>query len=243
MINYFYYVNKGRITMTKHKIYLIAAITLLVTFFIFTAIVMTVDVKPIGPNDSKVGLASLNGAFAEVLGCKNNYNELWYNISELAGLFPFAMAGGFAILGLCQVIKRKSLLKVDSHLFVLAVFYAMLLIAYLAFEIIEINYRPVLMEGELEASYPSSHTMLSIGICTTAIFELHELIKSKKALLIAADVFCGAVMLTVLLGRVLSGVHWLTDIIAGILLISSLICLYRFGVLFMQNQKMKKENA
>ena len=229
--------------MTKHKIYLIAAITLLVMFFIFTAIVMTVDVKPIGPNDSKVGLASLNGAFAEALGCKNNYNELWYNISELAGLFPFAMAGGFAILGLCQVIKRKSLLKVDSHLFVLAVFYAMLLIAYLAFEIIEINYRPVLMEGELEASYPSSHTMLSIGICTTAIFELHELIKSKKALLIAADVFCGAVMLTVLLGRVLSGVHWLTDIIAGILLISSLICLYRFGVLSMQNQKIKKENA
>lgn len=229
--------------MTKQKVYLSAAITLLIAFFVFTAIVMLVDVQAIGPNDSEVGLATLNGAFAKALGTTDGYNGLWYNISEIAGLIPFVMVGGFAILGLCQAIKRKNLFKVDSHLFVLAAFYAMLLIAYLAFEIVEINYRPVLMDGVLEASYPSSHTMLSIGICTTAIFTLHELIKDKKALLIVADVFCVAVALTVLLGRLLSGVHWLTDIIAGILIVSALVCFYRFGVLFINNRKIKKENA
>ncbi len=229
----------------KQKIYLAIAILLFAIFFLLTAIILTVDVKPIGPNDSNVGLATINGSFREVLGTTESYNELWYNISELAGLIPLATAGCFAIFGLCQAIKRKSLFKVDSHLFVLADFYAALLLAYVGFEIIEINFRPVLIEGELEASYPSSHTMLSIGIMTTAIFELHELIKNKKAILIVADLLCGAVALTVLLGRLLSGVHWLSDIIAGAILVSALICLYRYGVILIQNKKEKnqKENT
>lgn len=222
----------------KRKIYLATATALLGLFFIFTAIVITVDVQPIGPDGSKVGLATMNGAFADTIG----YNELWYDISELAGLIPLAIAGCFAILGLCQAIKRKSLLKIDSHLFVLAAFYAMLIFAYLDFELMVINYRPVLIDSELEASYPSSHTMLAIGIMTTAIFELHELIKSKKALLIAADVFCGAVLLVVLLGRLLSGVHWLSDIIAGVLLSAALICFYRYSVLFIQSKQKAKED-
>ena len=230
----------------KQKIYLSIASALFILFIIFTALVMALDVQPIGPNESSVGLASINDAFRNALGTTESYNEIWYDISELAGLIPLAMAGGFAILGLCQAIKRKSLLKVDNHLFVLAGFYAAVLVAYVAFEIVEINFRPVLMEGVLEASYPSSHTMLSLGICTTAIFELHELLKDKKALLIAGDIFCGAIALVVLLGRLLSGVHWLSDIIAGVLLISSLICFYRFFVLFVQNKinkKAKKENT
>ena len=173
----------------KQKIYLSVASALFILFIIFTALVMALDVQPIGPNESSVGLASINDAFRNALGTTESYNELWYDISELAGLIPLAMAGGFAILGLCQAIKRKSLLKVDNHLFVLAGFYAAVLVAYVAFEIVEINFRPVLMEGVLEASYPSSHTMLSLGICTTAIFELHELLKDKKALLIALILF------------------------------------------------------
>lgn len=225
----------------KRKIYLTATIALFGLFFLFTALVMTVDVQPIGPNGSTVGLASINGAFRDALGTTESYNELWYNISELAGLIPLATAGCFAIFGLCQAIKRKSLFKVDSHLFVLAGFYAALLLTYVGFEIIEINFRPVLIEGELEASYPSSHTMLSVGIMTTAIFELHEFIKNKKALLIIFDVACIAVALTVLLGRLLSGVHWLTDIIAGILIVSALICLYRYGVILIQNKKEKNQ--
>lgn len=221
----------------KSKLYLTASIILLTLFLIFTVIVMTVDVKPIGPNGSEVGLASINEPFADAVG----FNELWYNISEYVGLIPLAIAGCFAILGICQAIKRKSLLKIDSHLFILAAFYAMLLFVYLDFELITVNYRPIILDGELEASYPSSHTMLSLGIMTTAIFELHELIKDKKAILIAADILCGAIALVILLGRLLSGVHWLTDIFAGILVSAALICLYRYGILFAQNMKSKKQ--
>ena len=222
----------------KRKIYLASAIILFGLFFLFTAIITNIDIQAIGPNDSSVGLATVNGAFADAVG----YNELWYDISELAGLIPLAMAGCFALFGLYQAIKRKSLLKVDSHLFVLAGFYAAVLAVYVAFEFVEINFRPVLMDGVLEASYPSSHTMLSLCICTTAIYELHELIKSKKALLIVADAFCVIVALTVLLGRALSGVHWLTDIVAGVIISASLICLYRFFVLLIQSKQKTKEN-
>lgn len=221
----------------KSKLYLTASIILLTLFLIFTVIVMTVDVKPIGPIGSEVGLASINEPFADAVG----FNELWYNISEYVGFIPLAIAGCFAILGICQAIKRKSLLKIDSHLFILAAFYAMLLFVYIDFELITVNYRPIILDGELEASYPSSHTMLSLGIMTTAIFELHELIKDKKAILIAADILCGAIALVILLGRLLSGVHWLTDIFAGILVSAALICLYRYGILFAQNMKSKKQ--
>lgn len=221
----------------KSKLYLTASIILLTLFLIFTVIVMTVDVRPIGPNGSEVGLASINEPFADAVG----FNELWYNISEYVGLIPLAIAGCFAILGICQAIKRKSLLKIDGHLFILAAFYVMLLFVYLDFELITVNYRPIILDGELEASYPSSHTMLSLGIMITAIFELHELIKDKKAILIAADILCGAIALVILLGRLLSGVHWLTDIFAGILVSAALICLYRYGILFAQNMKSKKQ--
>ena len=221
----------------KSKLYLTASIILLTLFLIFTVIVMTVDVKPIGPNGSEVGLASINEPFADAVG----FNELWYNISEYVGLIPLAIAGCFAILGICQAIKRKSLLKIDGHLFILAAFYVMLLFVYLDFELITVNYRPIILDGELEASYPSSHTMLALGIMITAIFELHELIKDKKAILIAADVLCGTIALIILLGRLLSGVHWLTDIFAGILVSAALICLYRYGILFAQNMKSTKQ--
>ena len=221
----------------KSKLYLTASIVLLTLFLIFTVIVMTVDVKPIGPNGSEVGLASINEPFADAVG----FNELWYNISEYVGLIPLAIAGCFAILGICQAIKRKSLLKIDGHLFILAAFYVMLLFVYLDFELITVNYRPIILDGELEASYPSSHTMLALGIMITAIFELHELIKDKKAILIAADVLCGTIALVILLGRLLSGVHWLTDIFAGILVSAALICLYRYGILFAQNMKSTKQ--
>ena len=218
----------------KRTKYLAAAITLLGLFFLFTAIVLTVDLKAIGPNTSVVGLSSINGAFDNAIG----YNDFWYELSELVGLIPLAMVGIFAILGVCQAIKRKSLFKIDIELIILGAFYVAVFATYMIFEVVEVNYRPVLL-GVLEASYPSSHTILSLCICTTAIFELHELLKNKKTILLIADIFCAAVAITVLVGRLLSGVHWLTDIIAGILISASLICFYRYAVLLAQNIKEK----
>ena len=196
----------------------LTAVGFLTAFVLWTLAVKTVDVQAIGPGGSAVGFATVNGWFHRLTGV----HMTLYTITDWLGLVPVAVGFGFAILGLAQWIKRKSLWKVDWSLLVLGGFYLVILAAYIFFEIVVINYRPVI----LEASYPSSHTMLSIGICTTAIFTLHELIKDRKALLIVADVFCVAVALTVLLGRLLSGVHWLTDIVGGVLLSAGLVMMY-----------------
>lgn len=219
----------------KIKKSLIFTIAFFALFIVFTILVCLVDVQAIGPESSEVGFATLNNAVFGALGS----NETIYTVTELLGLIPLAVAAGFAVLGLCQAIKRKNVLKTDTEIFILGGFYVTVALAYIAFEIIEINYRPILMDGVLEASYPSSHTMLAICIMTTAVIELNRLLKGKKALLIAIDCICVSIAASIVIGRLLAGVHWTTDIIAGLLLSGALISLY---CLALDIAKAKKAN-
>ena len=152
-----------------------------------------------------------------------------YTITDWLGLVPLCFILGFAFLGLVQLIKRRSLLKVDYSIFVLGGFYIIVMAAYLFFEMFVINYRPVLIEGYLEASYPSSTTMLVMCVMPTAIMQFNERIKNStvrksiNGILIAFMVF-------MVVGRLVSGVHWLTDIIGGALLSAGLVMLYYFVV-------------
>lgn len=218
---------------------LISAIAFFATFLSLTVLVLFVNVQPIGPEGSKIGLASLNGAVFNAIGS----NETIYNVTEILGLIPLAVAGGFAILGVCQAIKRKNLLKVDTEIIILGAFYILVLAAYLCFEIIVVNYRPILVDGALEASYPSSHTMLATCFTTTAIIELNRLLKGRKALLIVIDAIAVAIAASIVIGRLLAGVHWLTDIIAGLLLSGALISLYIFATELAKEKTAAKANA
>ena len=215
----------------KQKIYLAIAVALLGVFLLFTAIALRVDVKPIGPNGSSVGLSTVNDAFRKALGTTEGYNELWYGISELAGLIPLAVAACCAILGFCQAIKRKSLLKVDGSILTLGVFYLVVMAAYLFFEVYVVNYRPVLIEGRLEASYPSSTTMLVMCVMPTAMMQLNARIKNRTLRKCVAFVIT-AFTVFMIVGRLVSGVHWLTDIIGGALLSAGLVMMYRSVIAF-----------
>ena len=214
------------------------SVIFLLAFLLLTILVKTVDVQAIGPSGSKIGLASLNGAVFNTIG----ENAVFYKLTQILGLIPFAVAGAFAILGICQAIKRKSIKKVDLEIYILGAFYVAVIAAYILFEIVEINYRPILVDGALEASYPSTHTMLAVCIMTTAVIELHRLIKNKKALLIAADCLCVAIAAAIVIGRLLSGVHWTTDIIAGLLLSGALVSLYCFAIALAKEKIAKKAN-
>lgn len=226
----------------KTKKSLIFTIAFFALFIIFTILVSLVDVQAIGPEGSEVGFATLNGAVFGALGS----NEIIYSVTELLGLIPLAIAGCFAIFGIRQAIKRKNPLKIDIEIIMLGAFYVAVLAFYVAFEIITINYRPILMGGVLEASYPSSHTMLATCIMTTAIIELNRLLKGKKTLLIVIDVIFTSIAASIVIGRLLAGVHWLTDIIAGLLLSGALISLYCLAVAVAKEKiakKAEKENA
>ena len=193
------------------------ALGFLAAFLLWTVAVRRIDVQPIGPQGSVVGFATLNGLVHSSTGV----HMLLYTITDWLSLVPVAFGLGFALTGLWQWIKRKSILKVDCAILLLGVFYVVVLAVYLLFEKVVINYRPVLIEGVLEASYPSSTTVLVLCIMPTAVMQLRSHAQ-KKGIIMAITVFT----VFMVIGRLLSGVHWVTDIIGGILLSAGLVLLY-----------------
>ena len=190
-------------------------------FVLWTVLVCFVDVRAIGPQESSVGFATLNGYIHDLTGV----NMRLYVITDWLGLVPIGVAFGFAVLGLVQWIKRKSLLKVDRSILTLGGFYIVVMAAYILFEIVVINYRPTLIGGYLEASYPSSTTMLVMCVMPTAMMQFSKRIKN--------DLFRRCVMFIIIafivfmvIGRLVSGVHWITDIIGGALFSTSIVLIY-----------------
>lgn len=139
-------------------------------------VTLYVDVQAIGPEGSSVGFATVNGAFHAL----TRLHMTLYVITDWLGLVPVFTALGFAVLGVVQLIKRKSLLKVDRDILVLGGFYLLVMAAYLLFEEVIINYRPVLIDGVLEAAYPSSTTILVLCVMPTAMMQFHKRVKNRK---------------------------------------------------------------
>ena len=205
----------------KNKKRLALGVSLVVAFVLWTVLVRFVDVQAIGPDGSSVGFATLNRFVHELTGV----NWILYTVTDWLGLVPIAVALGFAILGLVQLIKRKSLWKVDYSILALGVFYIVVMAAYIFFEIVVINYRPTLIDGYLEASYPSSTTMLVMCVMPTAAMQLNVRIKNTLFRRCAVIIIVAFTALMVI-GRLISGVHWITDIIGGALLSAGLVIIY-----------------
>ena len=208
----------------KRKISLYLAICSLFAFVLWTLLVRFINVQAIGPQGSKVGFASVNGFFHALIGV----NMRLYVITDWLGLVPVFIAFGFAIFGLIQWIKRKNILKVDYSILALGVFYIVVFSAYILFEYVVINYRPVLINGYLEASYPSSTTLLVTCVMPTAIIELRRRIKNN-ALKQGVTFTMIAFILFMVVGRFISGVHWFSDIVGGLLLSAGLVLGYDYA--------------
>lgn len=187
-------------------------------FVLWSIAVCVVDVQPIGVNGSQVGFAALNGWFHRLTGV----HMALYTITDWLGLVPVAVALGFAVLGLCQWIRRKSIGRVDVDILLLGGFYIVTIAAYLLFESVVINYRPVLINGCLEPSYPSSTTLLTLCVMPTAIIRLRRRMRHSHWVAALIVLF----MAFMVMGRLLSGVHWLSDIVGGVLLSGGLVSLY-----------------
>lgn len=190
-------------------------------FLIFTILTKFVDVDAVGPINSQIGFSTFNNATKNCLG----YNSVWETITNILGFFVIVVAVVFAVMGLVQAVKHKDLKKVDPNILFLGAIYCLMAVFYMVFEYLIINYRPVLVNGVLEASYPSSHTLLAITILGTAIVWLSQQ-SWKKWLKISLQVFAGVLMTVVVVGRLISGLHWTTDIIAGIILGTFLVMFY-----------------
>ena len=200
----------------------IVSICLLTAFVLWTVAISFVNVRAIGPQGSSVGFAGINGYVHNLTGVHFSL----YNITDWLGLVPILVCMGFGALGLIQWIKRKSICKVDRDILVLGGFYIVTIAAYLFFESVVINYRPVLINGYLEASYPSSTTLLVMCVMPTAVMQFNSRIRNKLLRNIVAATLVAFIAFMVI-GRLLSGAHWLTDIVGGALLSTGLVLMYR----------------
>ena len=208
-----------------------AGAALILAFVIWTLLIMKVDVQPVGVNGTDIGFAGINTRFHQLTG----EHEGIYRITDWLGLVPIAICMFFGVLGLVQLIRRKSLLKVDADILLLGVFYIVVILAYLIFEKIVINYRPTLFDG-MESSYPSSTTLLVLSVMPTVVFQANRRMKDgalKKAVILLSVLFAAFMVI----GRLVSGVHWLTDIVGSVLLSAGLYLVYRAAVMTADQKK------
>lgn len=205
----------------KSKRSIWVSLGLMTAFALWTAAVICVDVQSIGPEGSRVGFGTINGLFHQWTGV----HLPLYALTDWLSLVPVAVGLGFAFLGLAQWIRRGCLSRVDGSLLALGGFYLVMLAVYILFEQVVINRRPVLLEGVLEASYPSSTTMLVLCVMLTAAMQVKRLLHSmfwRRLALAAIDVY----VVFMVVGRLFSGVHWLSDIIGGVLVSAGLVTGY-----------------
>lgn len=201
--------------------YLWLGIGFLVTFGLWTLAVHTIDIQAVGPQNSEVGLATVNGWVHRVTGV----HMMLYTITDWLSLIPVLFILMFGIVGIVQWIQRRKLSNVDHSILALGGFYVAVMAAYVFFEIVAVNYRPVLIEGVLEVSYPSSTTMLVMCVMLSAMIELRDRIRNKTVRCSITAAILGFTMFMVI-ARLLSGVHWITDIIGGALLSTGLVWIY-----------------
>ena len=209
----------------KKKCFCIGGI-LAMTFVLWTILIMTIDVRPVGQNGTDIGFAVFNTAFHTLTGV----NMTLYTITDWLGLVPIFICMIFGGVGFLQLIKRKSLFKVDRDIIILGIYYIIVIMAYLIFEMIPINYRPIPIEGIMEASYPSSTTLLVLSVMPTLVEQTDRRLSNdliKKLITLFAVLFS----LFMVAGRLISGVHWFTDIVGSVLLSMGLYFLYKGCVL------------
>ncbi len=216
----------------KQKFFMISII-FEVLFLLMIVLVKFVDVAAIGPNGSEIGLSTINQAVHNFFGV----HQFWYTLTQITGVLALLMCVFFAFVGLYQLIKTRDIQKVDRDIICLGIIYVITIVLYIFFEKVIINYRPIIMpdETELEASFPSSHTMLVNTVMMTAAMKFHKMIKDEKIRNIAVIV-CIAIAVITVIGRLVCGCHWFTDILAGLFVSLSLIFLYR-GMTYTKKKK------
>ena len=206
--------------------WLVAGLGCLAVFAVWTMLIKTVDVQPLGQKGTDIGFAALNVWFHQLTGV----HMTLYFVTDWLGLVPVMiclMFGGFGLVQLCQ---RRSLWKVDQDLLILGIYYVIVILGYLVFEMIPINYRPILIEGRMEASYPSSTTLLVMSVMPTLAEQIKRRVKRRwvKGWIIG---FTGGFTAFMVIARTISGVHWLTDIAGAVMLSAGLFCIYKVFVL------------
>ena len=198
---------------------------LFVLFFVLIALIKSYDVDAIGPESTSIGLSHLNLAVHNIFG----YSKFWYFLTEIFGLVAIGVVLQYAVAGAYQLIKRKSLLKVDTPILLLGGLYVVVFALYGLFEKVVINYRPIIEEGaeHVEASFPSSHTMLVCVVMGSLILMINKYrLQASSSDRLLIRIIAAVIIVLTVIGRLVCGVHWFTDILGGVIISGALLCLF-----------------
>lgn len=175
---------------------------------IFTILVSFVDVKIFNVTNTKIGLYSLNKIFLV-----NSINSNYINIIS-NGIFLICLLVIILMLLLItfEYFKTKKINKNNLNFFIH--FLIMVLIWIIFDKILIINYRPILINGNIEGSYPSTHVMVSTFVLLFLSDQLKKIFKNDKIFYIIS---IGLIIIQSI-SRILLTMHWFTDIIGGLLI-------------------------
>lgn len=212
--------------------------SLFLLFIIFTILTKIINVENVGPENSEIGFAKINTSIYQSI----TPNEIWDKLADIIMIVAIGIVIAFMIIGFIQLIKRKNLFKVDKEILFLGVIYILIICCYIAFELFVINYRPTLINGELEASFPSTHTLIVSAIMATGVIFTHRKINNKLIKILIDAIACICIIV-VSISRILSGMHWITDVIAALLLTTSITMLYYTLITLKNNSQKTKIEA
>ncbi len=181
-------------------------------FLILLILLLTVDRK--GNVEGQIGLYGLNKTFLV-----NQYKESWDGLSDVILYISLGFLVGLAIYVLYQVSNKKNLLKVDKDILFVGCGILIIIFFWILFDkILIINYRPILVKMEAEASFPSTHVMLTTFILLSSGYCITK--RESKNLIHTILGYAGfsCLVFICVLGRILSSMHWMTDCLGGFLI-------------------------
>lgn len=207
--------------MKKHIINFSITAALFVVFAVFTIIAKFVDTGLVLTTNTKIGLSSINKPIFDSI----KISDAWGTVSTVLFLVAALVALALIVIGVREFIKTKQLSKVNHKILFLIGLYMLTVFFYFLFEILIVNYRPLLDEGLAKASYPSSHTLLVCVVCLSACFVVPDYIKNKPLKITIISLLILISLLTPVT-RMLAGMHWFSDIIGSLLLSAALVMCY-----------------
>lgn len=162
----------------------------------------------------------------------------WEKITDIILITALAVLGVFAVLGLVEWIKRKSLKKVDRELLAMIPPLFLMAATYFIFDhIFILNTRP---NGSGEPSFPSSHTMATATIFLMTMLALKKYVKNKS-LRIFLDVVMLILIVLVSVGRVAANMHWTSDVIGALIFSLIFVAIY-YLLIRPKKTELKKES-
>lgn len=207
--------------MSKQKIgWWLTAVCCTILFLVLTVSLLLVDVQSAGAQT--VGWASLNFWWHDLISVQHG----WHIVSNIVATVTLLALCAMVVWQFIIMLRGKSFRAFLKQWLAFDITVILLVLCYVLFQIVVVNYRPIMIDGMAEVSYPSSHILLFATLLPLIVCECWHNVPSKvwrRVIAVSALVL----MVVGIVARALCGYHWLTDSVGALLLSAALVAWYK----------------